>query len=184
MRHVRVLALCALSLTGCPTTALKGTWTWAQVDYTLNTTQLCQRSPRLLQLADRAVQALAAAAVVEGYAPDMQTALKRIDSPSKPGICLIQKPEACRVGPFCTMGIAGPDCSPRAGCAGEGWVWLSVEWPAGQPRDWCPDVLHEVGHVVAQRLRAVDSAYHNTKWYAVEALASKSYSCAPRVEGE
>lgn len=178
MRALLAFLLC-LSCSGCPTTALKGSWTWVQVDYTLNTDQRCQRSPRLLQLADRAVQALAAAAVVEGYMPDLQSALKRITSPSKPGICLIQKPEACRLGSICAMGDAGPNCSPRAGCAGEGWAWVSAEWPAGTARDWCQDVLHEVSHVVAQRLWIVDSQYHNTKWYLVEMLAAKNYSCAP-----
>jgi len=166
-------------LVACPSTAIQGTSIWGQSQFTLNTEQKCIHSTRTVLLADRAVVAFTTAAVEKGFAADAKSVIDRFTSPSKPGVCLIQKPEACRIGAACTMGSAGPDCSPRAGCAGDGWIWVSLEWPAGTMRDWCGDVLHEIGHVMAARLFVPDSADHTTAWREVESLASKYYSCEP-----
>lgn len=163
----------------CPSTAIQGTNVWGQAQYTLNTEQKCIHSTRTVLLADRAVAAYALAAVERGLAPDIKTVTARFTSPARPGVCLIQKPEACRIGSACAMGSTGRDCSPRAGCAGESWLWVSVEWPAGVVRDWCLDLLHEVGHVMAARLWVADSPDHATAWHDTEMLASKYYSCAP-----
>lgn len=167
-----------LILAGCPSTAGHGlTPVWQQRAFTMNTTQKCLPDDGLVFKTDLALVVLAKAAVAEGLAPSYEAAAKSIRI--RPGFCLIQRPEPCRLGELCTIGSAGvPDCRPRAGCAGDGWAWVSIEWPEGTVRDPTSDALHELGHVFAYALGVPQRADHKDAWARVEERALGAYRAA------
>jgi hypothetical protein len=172
---MKTLLVAMLVLAGCPSTAGRGlTPFWQQRAFTMNTTQICIPDAELLFKVDLALVVLVKAAVAEGLAPSYEAASKLVDR--RPGFCVIQKPEACRLGELCTIGSEGkPDCRPRAGCAGDGWAWVSLEWPEGVVRDPTADALHEVGHVVAGLLGVLQRPDHKDAWARVEERALGAY---------
>lgn len=145
-----LVALCS----GCPTTALHGaTRVWQQVGYGLNTVQSCSYDPRVLICADQSLIMLLRMATDLGHAPDYMTAAETVGSPA---VCIVPRPEPC-------CASTNSHCLPYgdvAGCAGDGWAWVSatsVGHPENVPPfDWSGTVMHEMGHIVGAALGIAD----------------------------
>jgi hypothetical protein len=91
----------------------------------------------------------------------------------QPGGCFLQKPEPC-----CWQGSCLPtkteEITPRAGCSGPGWLWISAEYPAGTRVDWRDTLADEMTHTVASYVLKPDyPADHSGPWGAVYRRASQ-----------
>lgn len=163
----RLYSLLVLLLTACPA-GLRGlTPATLQISGTVQTVQPCIDEAEVLRIADLAVVLFARASGV----PYRQVR----ELLGQPLLCLIQHPEPCRLGPICAVGSKGQDCLPRAGCAGDGWAWVSREWPSGVVRDWRGDLVHEIGHLVGARLGWAQAPNHRVPWAEVEARVQEQY---------
>lgn len=170
---MRPLVLLALLCAGCPSTAGRGlTPIWQQRVHALGTSQPCLADPEVVRVADLALVLLAREAVAAGF--DYEATARAVER-ARVGVCLIQRPEPCCLSPGvgCQRDTDG-QVTPKAGCGGEGWAWVSLEWPAGTPRDWRGDLHHEVAHALGFVLGVSQRADHQTAWSEVERRAARA----------
>lgn len=166
---MRWLALAA-ALCACPAPYALTPVLIPQPGQTANATQSCVADPALAPLADLALVLLAREAISAGYNYERTAAAIR-----SPVVCLVARPEPCCSPADRSACQAG---GVKAGCAGDGWCWVSREWPAGTVRDYRGDLLHELSHVLAFALLAEQRADHAAPWSAIEARALKAFLAA------
>ena len=129
-------------LSGCPTTALHGTYVWGQQKYSLNALQTCSAATELVPAADAMITQQIAKGAALGLwdAATLTAEVKRHPI----GMCMIERPESCCVnggrgcvGPYRYDANGVPvQAARKGGCSGEGWTWVSRSWPPVCGADW------------------------------------------------
>jgi hypothetical protein len=166
-----VCCFLALILPACKTNAYHGIATVQIHTNTLNTQQPCSTDSDVLKLADLAavfyLEAAARAKLI-----DYEKAAKTLKKNPR-WVCLIKDRESCRIGSVCSLGSDGqggykPDCSPKAGCAGDGWAWAIDS----------STLVHELGHVLGLLWGIQQSPDHHGAWYGIEAQVQSKLRAA------
>jgi len=170
--HRAGLLILALLVAGCSTTARHGlTPAWQQTKYTLNTVQACSADPEVIRFADLLVVLYTHEATRAGLVTYEQAA-RALDKP-RPGFCVVQRPEPCKVAGVCAMGSKGPDCSPKSGCGSYGFAWGSAEWPAGVTSGWKAHLAHEARHMLGEAWQIPQRADHQDALGPVEVAVQR-----------
>jgi hypothetical protein len=148
--------LCLL-LSSC-TARIEGALFWGEngttPPYAVST---CVESHAAVQTADRF--ALVWATVLDGLGmadyPDVIAASRGRRA------CILNRPEICATAD-------GTDQSAMAnGCGGRDGFWVAGSSLDNQPRNWHLSILHEISHVIAQRLGMPDSWSHDEPIHSV-----------------
>jgi len=169
------IAVLAVLLSGCGT-GVHGlvNGMWAQVPpYRLNSAAACEAPQEAIQIADLGAVLYARAIVEKGWATYAQVAL----AVSQLAVCILPKPEKCCAGSDVTC-VRDTDGQVRekAGCSVGLWSWASRVW-GGAARDLAPDLIHEMGHSLAEQLGFATDPKHSTEWHTViEPLVLKRFN--------
>ena len=152
------LALAALLLAACPSTALHSTVVpglWLQRQHDLNTQQPCLDAPELLRCAEKMAPILLRRAAELGYSGDW----------GRPALCLIERQEPCCIGSVCAeSSSAAASRQPRAGCTYENASWIARRSADGEPYDYSGTLEDELRHSIADRLGISTAARHTSEW--------------------
>lgn len=132
---IKILPLLVL-LSGCPRNVYKGiTKTWAQDNYTAETTQKCINGQEAVRIADLYIIKTLGLLHEAGYVKDYFG----VDTRFK--VCLVRHPEACRLGNWTLSKGAR-----KRGCSSRWHAWSSLSWPFLCSAEW-PDEPHCVNDI-------------------------------------